>query len=225
MINALSSSTETSTKSSNSLSASTNSVMGKDDFMKLLMAQMRAQDPLDPMDNADFSAQLAQFSALEQMQNVNKNIEDLIQLQASINNNMAIDLIDKSVTAPGNNLTITDGKPDSISYELGKDAASVTISIYDSGNNLVASIITGAETAGMQEFIWDGKDLNGNALPDDNYIFKVSAVDSSDLPIVTKTHQKSKVTGIVFEDGISYAVTGNNNKIDMKDIMSVNSTL
>ena len=191
---------------------------------------MQAQDPLDPMDNADFSAQLAQFSALEQMQNVNKNIEDLIQLQASVNNNMAIDLIDKLVTAPGNNLTIDNGASGSgtvtISYELGKNAASVSIDVFDSANNLVASIADGAQNLGLQEHIWNGKDLSGNILPDGSYTFKVSAVDSSGFPVVTRTFQESKVTGIVFEDGVSYAVTGdNNNKVDVKDITSVNSSL
>jgi len=81
MIDPLSSSTGTNLQSSSATSALTNGAMGKDDFLKLMVAQMQAQDPMDPMDNADFSAQLAQFSALEQMQNVNKNIEDLILLQ------------------------------------------------------------------------------------------------------------------------------------------------
>tara|TARA_Y100000294_G_scaffold157766_1_gene159600 strand:- start:1087 stop:1752 length:666 start_codon:yes stop_codon:yes gene_type:complete len=205
--------------------ATKKSALGKDEFMKLLVAQMSAQDPLDPMDNADFSAQLAQFSALEQMQNVNKNIEDLVQLQTSFNNNMSIDLIDKLVTVPGNNLTISEGKPDTVSYELGKEAKSVSIKMYDSSNNLVASVLKGAKTAGLHEYTWDGKDLTGKVLPDGDYTFKVSAVDSADLPVVTRTHQNSKVTGVVFEDGVSYVVTGNDNKIDVKDITSVNSSL
>ncbi len=212
------------TVNSNASLAESKGIMGKDDFMKLMVAQLQAQDPLDPMDNADFSAQLAQFSTLEQMQNVNKNIEELIKLQTSVNNNMAINLIDKSITAPGNNLTISNGKPDSISYELGKEAKLVSIDIFDPGYNLVASIVNGAQTAGRHEYTWDGTNLNGNVLPDGNYAFKVSAIGSSDFPVVTRTHQKSKVTGIIFEDGISYVVTGNN-KINVKDITSVNSTL
>jgi len=224
MIDPLSSSTGTNLQSSSATSALTNGAMGKDDFLKLMVAQMQAQDPMDPMDNADFSAQLAQFSALEQMQNVNKNIEDLILLQSSVNNNMSINLIDKLVASPGDSLTIAEGNPDSITYELGKNAAAVSINIYDSGNNLVASIADGAQTVGLQEHIWDGKDLNGNVLPDGDYTFKVSAIDSFEFPVVTKTYQKSMVTGVVFENGESYVETGNN-KVNVKDIMSVNSSL
>ncbi len=198
--------------------------MGKDDFLKLLVAQMQAQDPLDPMDNTDFSAQLAQFSALEQMQNVNTNLETMMGFQASINNNMAINLIDKVVSAPGNNLVISGGKPDPISYELGANADSVTITVLDSANVKVASMLRGAESVGSHNVVWDGKDRSGNILQDGNYRFNVVAKDSSGFPIVTRTHQKSVVTGVAFEDGVSYALSGES-KINVKDITTINSSL
>lgn len=222
MVDSLSSIRESNLQSNTDLTVPTKESMGKDDFLKLLVAQMQAQDPLNPMDSADFSAQLAQFSALEQMQNVNGNLEELLLYQASINNNMAINLIDKIITSPGNNLTISDGVPDAVSYELGASAATVTVDIYDSGDNLLASIARGKENAGMQEFNWGGKDSSGNSLPDGNYTFKISARDSAGLPVAAMTFQNSKVTGVVFENGISYAITGDNDtKIDVSDITSV----
>ena len=230
MIASLSSTTESNGQTSTTSSTKTDGILGKDDFLKLLVAQMKAQDPLDPMGATEFSSQLAQFSALEQMQNVNTNIQNLIQVQESINNNMAINLIGKSITAPGNDLTISNGVSGSgtvtISYELGKNTESAIIDIFDSGNNLVASIVNGAETAGTNNYTWDGKDLNGKILPDGNYTFKVSAVDASGSHVVTRTLQKNKVTGVFFDNEISYVVTENNNdKIDVKDITSVNSSL
>ena len=225
MINSVSSTSGANVQSSAKSSGSTNNVLGQDDFMKLLVAQMQAQDPLDPMDSSDFSAQLAQFSALEQMRKVNTNIENLIQVQGSINNNMAVNLIGKSIVAPGNNLTISNGQPDVISYELGKNATSVTISIHDSGNNLVASIVNGAETVGTHNYTWNGKNSNGKILPNGNYTFQVSAVGASGSPVVTRTLQNSKVTGISFVNGTAFVVTENNSKTDVKDITSVNATL
>lgn len=216
--------TEASIKAEATNSASVQKTMGKDEFLKLLVAQMQAQDPMDPMESADFSAQLAQFSALEQMQNVNSSIEDLIELQLVTNNNMAVALIDKAVSSPGDNVSIVNGKADPISYELASKAVSVTVNIFDSRNNLVSSHIRGTEGVGLHNFTWDGKDSSGKALPDGNYSFSVTALGNENSPVATRTHQSSRVSSIVFENGISYAITGNN-KIDVKDISSVNSTL
>lgn len=200
-----------------------NKSMGKDDFLKLLVAQMQAQDPLDPMESTDFSAQLAQFSALEQMQNVNKNLESLIEYQASNSNNMAINLIDKKVTVPGDDISIAGGNPDSLPYELGRDAAAVTVKIYDSLNNLVASIDRGPEAAGRHDFAWDGKDSSGKAIPDGSYTFEVSAVNGTGVAIATRTLNETLVTGILFENGTSYVVTEDEDIIDLRNITSINS--
>lgn len=211
------------TQSDTNSSSSTDKPMGKTDFLKLLVAQMQAQDPLSPMDSADFSAQLAQFSALEQMQNVNTNLESLIQYQVAAINNTALNLIGKTVIATGDGLTITDGKPDTIIYELGGDASSVTINIFDSENNKVASIERGTKSVDTYNYVWDGKDSNGNTLPDGDYTYTLTAIDSSGRPVASKTYQKSKITGVVYEDGVIYAVAGNS-KINVNDITEVSST-
>lgn len=213
----------TNSQSDSGVSNSANTTMGKDDFLKLLVAQMQAQDPLDPMDSADFSAQLAQFSALEQMTNVNTNLESLILQQANVNNNMAINLIGKTITSPGNGLSISEGTSDPISYELGGNANSVVLDIYDSANNKVASIQRGTETIGTHSFDWDGKDSNGNVLQDGNYTFEITAIDNNGLPVASKEYQKSEVTGVVFENGVAYAIAGNQ-KIDLIDIIEISST-
>lgn len=225
MINSLPSTTGAKTTSNISSDSPIKKSLGKDDFLNLLITQMQAQDPLDPMKSSDFSAQLAQFSALEQMSNVNKNLEDLISYQANMSNNMAINLIDRTVTIPGKNLTISEGQPGTISYELSADAKSVSIEIYNSKEVQVASISQKGESAGLHEFAWNGKDFGGNTLPDGSYTFTVSATDNSDLPVPTRTSEKSKVTEVIFENGKSYVMTENNNKIDLINITSVGSGL
>lgn len=223
MINSLPFTTEANTQSNISSDSPVKKSLGKDDFLKLLITQMQAQDPLDPIKSADFSAQLAQFSALEQMSNVNKNLEDLISYQANMSKNMAINLLGKTVTIPGKDLTISQGQPGTISYELGANAASVTIDIYNSQEVQVASISQKGETAGVHEFAWNGKDFRGNTLPDGSYTFTLSAADNSDLPVPTRTSEKSKVTEVIFENGKNYVITENNNKVDINDITSVGS--
>ena len=80
--------------------ASAQQPLGKEDFLKLLVAQLSAQDPLNPMDSREFTAQLAQFSALEQMTNVNSTLEELVTAQQAMGNSSMISLIGKLVDIP-----------------------------------------------------------------------------------------------------------------------------
>ncbi|MEN8751434.1 MAG: flagellar hook capping FlgD N-terminal domain-containing protein, partial [Desulfobacterales bacterium] len=89
----------------NTVSSDT-TIMGKDDFLNLLVAQLQHQDPLNPLDSTDFTAQLAQFTSLEQLNNVNTNLESLQSYQAAIKNAQAVDLIGKTVEAPGNTVVL-----------------------------------------------------------------------------------------------------------------------
>ena len=76
--------------------------LDRDAFLNLLITQLQNQDPLDPTDSVEFTAQLAQFSSLEQLGNVNDNLKLLQDFQASINNSQAVSLIGKEITASGN---------------------------------------------------------------------------------------------------------------------------
>ena len=92
-------------------SALPSKVLDKDAFLELLITQLQNQDPLNPTDSVEFTAQLAQFSSLEQLNNVNDNLEQLQNFQASINNSQAVALIGKDITANGNFLQLTNGGP------------------------------------------------------------------------------------------------------------------
>lgn len=81
------------------IASATGKSLGKEDFLKLLTNQLRNQDPLKPMDSTAFTAQLAQFSSLEQLFNINNGIEQMLSFQGSMNNGMAVDFIGKTVAA------------------------------------------------------------------------------------------------------------------------------
>ena len=72
--------------------------LGKDDFLQLFTQQLKAQDPLKPMDSTEFTAQMAQFSSLEQLTNINSQLKDLLLFQGSLQNTMTVDMIGKHVT-------------------------------------------------------------------------------------------------------------------------------
>ncbi|MBI4620054.1 MAG: flagellar hook assembly protein FlgD [Desulfobacterales bacterium] len=89
--------------------------LGKDDFLKLFTSQLRYQDPLNPVEGAEFTAQLAQFSSLEQLFNMNKKIEELLTYQSSLNNSMAINLMGRNVTTQDGST----GKVTGVNFENG----------------------------------------------------------------------------------------------------------
>ena len=89
--------------------------LGKDEFLKLFTSQLRYQDPLNPVQGAEFTAQLAQFSSLEQLFNMNKKVDDLLAYQSSLNNSMAINLMGRNVTTQDGSA----GKVTGINFEKG----------------------------------------------------------------------------------------------------------
>lgn len=193
----------------NSTSRSGSNILGKDDFLNLLVTQLRHQDPLSPMESAEFTSQLAQFSSLEQMSNVNTNLEVLQLYQASINNSQAVGFIGKTIKALGNSIGVADGVADQIHFELDKDASDVIVQIYNSGNKLIKTIKPGGLNAGEQNVKWDGTDNDNNKVPDGTYTFKVIATDTDQKPVSVKTIITALVSGVAFKDNITYLLAGN----------------
>ena len=195
-------------------------VLGKEDFLKLLVAQLANQNPLNPMDSTEFTAQLAQFSSLEQLTNMNKNLGYLRLYQASINNAQAVNFIGKTVKASGNSISVKDGAPDQIQFDLAGDAAEVNIYVYDSSDNLVKTINCGSLSDGEQSIEWDGTNDDGETVSDGTYTFEVSAADANGETIEASTYMTVEVTGVIFKEGNAYLLAGDI-EISMNDIIEV----
>ena len=191
--------TDTST-SSTSTTTTGSSELGRDDFLNLLVTQLQYQDPLNPMDSADFTAQLAQFSSLEQLTNMNEQLEALVTAQSNLNNSQAVSYIGRTVLAEGNATFITDGDAEPLQIELEESAAEVYVGIYDDTGDLVSTLSTDAMAAGRGTIEWDGTDMDGNALPDGDYWFEVTAVDSSGDEVEVSTLSSGQVSGVSFGD-------------------------
>ena len=193
----------------NSTSSSESNILGKDDFLNLLVTQLQHQDPLNPMKSAEFTSQLAQFSSLEQMSNVNTNLELLQLYQASINNSQAVGFIGKTIKALGSSIGVADGVADQIHFELADNASAVIAHIYDSHKNLVKTIQPGGLNAGEQAVEWDATDNDGNKVPDGTYTFEVIATDTDGNPVSATTLITASVSGVSFKDGTTYLLAGN----------------
>jgi flagellar basal-body rod modification protein FlgD len=198
-------------------------VLGKDDFLKLLIAQLSAQDPLDPMGAQDFSAQLAQFSGLEQMTNVNTNLEILQKLQTASQNTSSLNLIGKTVESHGNAFNHSANSSETLSYSLASDAVSVRIDMFDSTGSQVDMIRLDNQGQGKNTASWDGFDKHGNPLPAGTYSYTVKADNQAGVPIAVDTFSSGLVSDVVFGEDETYAIV-NGKELPISAIKRVSIT-
>lgn len=208
------------TTGSTELAAAQQPVLGKEDFLHLLITQLQNQDPLSPTDHTEFTAQLAQFSSLEQLSNVNGNLEQLQNFQASTNNSQAVSLLGKEITASGNFLQLSDGEPIGCDFSLGRDAAEVVVNIYDSTGEFVKAFGSEDIAAGRHTLVWDGTDRNGNPAKDGNYTFEILAADANDKNVSVTAFFTGTVDTVTFENNTPFLISGGQ-KIALGDVIQV----
>ena len=202
--------------------AASKNMLGKEDFLLMLITQLRCQDPLSPMESTEFTAQLAQFSSLEQLQDTNERLENIQLYQASLNNSQAAGFIGKSVTAMGDRISLENGIAPEMKFALDGDAAEVSVNIYNENDELVKNIEAGSLSSGEQTVAWDMTDNNGNLLSDGIYRFEVMASDLNGEAINSKTFMSGKVTGIEFKNNAAYLVT-DEQIIPMSSVLSISN--
>ena len=174
----------------------TDKTVTQDDFLKLLIAQLQNQDPLHPMDNQEFAAQLATFNSLGQLIEINDKLGTLQQSQGSMNQYNAASLIGKEIACAGNRVNLSSGSSATIGYRLGGNATKVGINIFTGAGELVRQINAGPRSGGDQALVWDGKDATGRAMAPGVYGFEVSAVDANGKKIPATGKLRGVVTGV-----------------------------
>lgn len=146
-------------------------------FLTLLTAQLKNQDPLSPMDATQFTQQLVQFSAVEQQINGNKKLDQLIGLQSTANAYGAVGFVGTSIAADTGDVPLQDGKA-KFDYTIEKSGGAATLKILNAEGNLVMLKQVDA-TVGTHPVEWDGTDYFGNQLPDGKYTVAVSYQDQN----------------------------------------------
>lgn len=193
--------------------------LGQHDFLNLLVAQLKNQDPLKPMENEAFIAQLAQFSQLESTNHLVKLMEENNGAQAATLPFSRVPLIGHQVKISGATVQWA-GEPTSVSYTLAGDAAAVQVGIVDANGRLIRTISAGAQAAGTQQVSWDGKDQNGQTVADGTYGFAVSATDSQDHPVNATPLSIGTVTGVRTDSGNPVLLLGTR-EVSAKDVLEV----
>ncbi|MBI3793502.1 MAG: flagellar hook assembly protein FlgD [Nitrospinae bacterium] len=197
-----------------------NATMGQADFLKLLIAQLKHQDPLNPMNSDAFTSEMAQFSSLEQLTNINTNLGGLANVQNAVNNSEAMGMIGRTIQAAGNSVSITNGKATSVNFNLADASHTTTVAISNSQGQVVNVLPQGALGAGNQTVPWDGKDSNGNLLPDGTYTYTVNAADASGNPVLSTTYMTGVVSSVSVLNGTTSLNVGNQ-QVSLGSVMNV----
>lgn len=189
-------------------------------FLQLLTTQLQYQDPLDPMDTAEFTNQLVQYSSVEQAIQTNTKLDTLLQLNVSNLGAQAVSYIGKTVQVLGDVMPLENGKAKA-AYTLDKDVQSVTITVKDM-NGKVVYTESGEVNKGTHEFTWDGKDSNGNQLSDGAYqIIVGTKVASGETSANVTTSVFGRVTGIASDESNVYVGLGDAVTAYLGDILTI----
>jgi flagellar basal-body rod modification protein FlgD len=146
----------------------------QDKFMTLLITQLKNQDPLNPLDNAQVTSQLAQLNTVTGINKLNDTLASLKSDYAASNSAQAVNMINHGVLAPGKTMQVAEGKG-IFGVELGSYADKVDVEIRNSGGKLVHTISMSAVEPGVQPLVWDGKLADGTTAPDGNYTLGIAA--------------------------------------------------
>jgi len=173
--------------------------LGQDQFLNLLVAQLKNQNPLDPVDNSQMMAQLAQFSQLEQTKQMATAMTTFIKQQGAANATSLVALLGKHVTAQGSGFSLTSGTPSSLSFNLEAKASSVTVQVLNASGLPVRTWKGTDQPAGTQSTTWDGKDDSGNKLPSGQYTFTMTAKAADGAAVSATTQMTGVVTSIRYD--------------------------
>lgn len=181
----------------------TNKELDRDAFLKLLTTQMQAQDPLNPMDNTEFVAQLSQFTSLERLESISQSMNTLAMSTSSNTSAQMVSFIGKQVTIARPDITLGEGGTHTpTEIELAADASEVTVSIKDADGKIVRTVEMGRSESGPHAFAWDGLADDGAPLEPGTYTLSVNALNEEGERVNAQVSTRRKVNGVSFEGGL-----------------------
>lgn len=161
-------------------------------FLTLLVTQLQNQDPLDPLDTNEFTSQLVQFASVEQQIYQNKNLEQLLAVEKSLQTSAIVDYLGTIAEVRSKDLALENGQA-LATYSMNEPVAAATITVKNAQGNVV-HMATGETAAGTHAFTWNGVDESGRRLPDGRYTLDVSTKRQDGTPAEVAVTTFGRVT-------------------------------
>ena len=213
------STSKTSSSSSGSYSDKASAALGKQDFLKLLVAQMKNQDPLNPDNPTDFTAQLAQFSSLEQLFNLNDSMTNLATSYSNTEKLSSLNTIGKEVAYPTSSFSYS-GQPVQLGYTLDSAASNVSLAIMKNGSTV--AVLKGTDlTKGTHYLTWDGLNTQGQAAANGDYSIVIKAEATEGSTVSATSIIKSEVTGVDLDADANGMLLTEAGKISFSKILGI----
>lgn len=202
-----------------STSTQSSTAAAQDQFMKLLVTQMQNQDPLNPMDNAQVTSQLAQLSTVSGIEKMNATLTSMMTNYQSNQTFQAASMIGHGVMVDGSKTTLSNGSA-LFGVNLAGAADSVSVTVTDANGLPVRTYDLGAQQAGLVPIQWDGTTDSGAAAADGAYTFKVSAT-SAGQPVSAQSLSYGQVASVANgSQGVTLNVSGLGT-VNMADVLQI----
>jgi flagellar basal-body rod modification protein FlgD len=199
-----------------------NKSLDRDAFLKLLVAQLKNQDPLKPQDNSAFVAELAQFSSLEQSMGINDRLDLLAAQNAGLANAQAVGLVGSVATVRGSMVTV-DGKGLGVpvGFSLSGETNSTIVTVRNQSGQVVRTLDVGARDAGFVSLMWDGRNEAGIIQPAGTYVIGVAAENAVGAPVAVSQETSGKVKQVSFDKGYPVLTLDNGMAVPVSDLLKV----
>ncbi|KAF2955889.1 flagellar hook assembly protein FlgD [Marinitoga sp. 38H-ov] len=192
--------------------------LDKEAFLKILMTQLKYQDPTNTMNDKEFISQMSQLSSTEQIMNMSKSFQNMVSSQMNLFKVQASNLIGKTVVVENNKINLTGGFSDAIIYNLD-EPTKVYVDIYDNNENLIFTKDLGIQEEGMKTFNWDGIGNSGVKLSDGEYKYDVYTYKNGEK-IKIGGLDGGKVDAVQFENNNFYVLV-NGQKYSTEKIIEI----
>jgi flagellar basal-body rod modification protein FlgD len=177
-------------------------------FLTLLTVQLQNQDPLSPMDTTEFTNQLVAFSGVEQQINTNQKLDSLVALNLGSSFSSALGYVGKDVSYVSSEFYNDGENPSTINYALNKNAFDAKIRILNEEGDIIYEADAETSAGGSKEFIWDGKDTQGNQVEPGTYEVKIDALDFDGNTVGSSVVVNGTVRGIETQNGAIFLLVG-----------------
>lgn len=202
----------------------TNKAMGRDAFLKLLVAQLKNQDPLKPQDNSAFVAELAQFSSLEQSMGVNDRLDQMMLQNQGLANSNVVNMVGSVATVKGTMVT-TDGSGLGVpvAFDLDRASDKTVVQIMDASGRVVRTLDLGGRAAGVNRITWDGRSDDGIVQPKGTYAVNVRAADEDGGTVVVSQQTSGTINAVSFDKGYPVLHLSSGVSVPVSDLLRVES--